>query len=34
MWVRALGQVSYIDYIENLNISTEVSMNEKLPNQV
>ena len=32
--VRALGRVSYIDQIENLNISTEMLLNEKLPNQV
>ena len=32
--VRALGRVSYIDWIENLNISTEMLINEKLPNQV
>ena len=32
--VSALGRVSYIDLIENLNISTEMLMNEKLPNQV
>ena len=33
--VRALGRISYIDKIENLNIiSTEMLMNEKLPNQV
>ena len=32
--VRALGRVSYIDYIENLNIKTEMLMNEKLPDQV
>ena len=30
--VRALGRVSYIDYTENLKISTEMVMNEKLPN--
>ena len=30
--VRALGRVSYIDYIENLNISAEMFLNEKLPN--
>ena len=29
--VRGLGLVSYIDYIENLNISTEMLVNEKLP---
>ena len=28
------GRVSYIDQIENLNIKTEMLMNEKLPNQV
>ena len=32
--VRAPGRVSYIDYIENLNISTKMLMNEKLPSQV
>ena len=32
--VRALGRVSYIDWIESLNIKTEMLMNEKLPNQV
>ena len=32
--VRALGRVSYINYIENLNILTEMLMNEKLANQV
>ena len=32
--VRALGRFSCIDYIENLNISTEMLMNEKLLNQV
>ena len=32
--VRALGRVSYIDYIENLNISTQMLMNENLPSQV
>ena len=32
--MRGLGQVSYIDKIENLNISTEVLLNEKLPSQV
>ena len=32
--VRALGRVSYIDKIENLNIKTEMLMNEKLPDQV
>ena len=32
--VRALGPFSYIDYIENLNISAEMFMNEKLPHQV
>ena len=32
--MRALGRVSYIDYIENLNIKTEMLMNEKLPDQV
>ena len=32
--VRALGRVSYIDYIENLNMKTEMLMNEKLPDQV
>ena len=32
--VRALGRVSYIDYIENLNISTETLLNEKLSGQV
>ena len=30
--VTALGRVSYIDWIENLNISAEMFMNEKLPN--
>ena len=29
--VRALGRVSYIDKTENLNIETEMLMNEKLP---
>ena len=29
--VRELGRVSYIDYIENLNISTEMILNDKLP---
>ena len=32
--VRALGRVSYLGYTENLNISTEMSLNEKLPSQV
>ena len=32
--MRALGRVSYIDWIENLNIKTEMLMNEKLPDQV
>ena len=32
--VRALGRVSYIDLIENLNIKTEMLMKEKLPDQV
>ena len=32
-YCRALGRVSYIDDIQNLNISTEMLMNEKLPNQ-
>ena len=32
--VRSLERVSYIDYIENLNISTEMLMNKNLPNQV
>ena len=34
--VRALGRVSYIDQIENLNIKTEMLpvMNEKVPDQV
>ena len=32
--VRALGRVFYIDQIENINIKTEMLMNEKLPNQV
>ena len=32
--MRALGRVSYIDQIENLNIETEMLMNEKLPDQV
>ena len=32
--VRALGRVSYIDWIENLNMKTEILMNEKLPDQV
>ena len=32
--VRGLGRVSYIDWIENLNISTEMLLSEKLPNQV
>ena len=32
--VRALGRVSYIDWIKNLNISAELSRNEKLPTQV
>ena len=29
-----MGRVSYIDQIENLNISTEMLRNEKLPSQV
>ena len=29
--VRGLGRGSYIDLIENLNISTEMLLNEKLP---
>ena len=32
--MRALGRVSYIDWIENLNIKTEILMNEKQPYQV
>ena len=32
--VRVLGRVSYIVQIENLNISTEMLLNEKLPSQV
>ena len=32
--MRALRQVSYIDYLQNLNISTEMFMNEKLPLRV
>ena len=32
--IRELGQVSYIDLIENLNISAEMLVNEKLPNHV
>ena len=32
--VRGLGRVSYIDQIENLNISAEILLNEKLPSQV
>ena len=28
------GRVSYIDWIENLNVKTEILMNEKLPDQV
>ena len=32
--VRALGRVSCIDLIENLNIKTEMLTNEKLPDQV
>ena len=32
--VRGLGRVSYIDKIENLNISTEILVNEKLHIQV
>ena len=32
--MRGLGRVSYIDKIENLNISTEMLLNEKLPSQV
>ena len=32
--VRGLGRVSYIVYIENLNISTEMLLSEKLPRQV
>ena len=32
--MRGLGQVSYIDQIENLNISTEMLLNEKLLSQV
>ena len=30
--MRVLGRVSSINQIENLNISTEMLMNEKLPN--
>ena len=32
--VRGLGRVSYIDYIENLNISTGMLLNGKLPSEV
>ena len=32
--LRGLGRVSCIDSIENLNISTEMLLNEKLPSQV
>ena len=32
--MRGLGRVSYIDWIENLNISTEKLLNEKLSSQV
>ena len=32
--MRELGRVSYIDYIENRNISIEMLLNEKLPSQV
>ena len=32
--VRGLGRVYYIDWIENLKISTEMLLNEKLPSQV
>ena len=32
--MRALGRVSCIDWIENLNIKTEKLINEKLPDQV
>ena len=32
--MRELGRVSYIDWIENLNIKTEMLMNEKLPDEV
>ena len=32
--VRALRRVSYIDKIENLNIPTEILMNEKLHDEV
>ena len=32
--VRGLERVSYIDLTENLNISTEPLLNEKLPSQV
>ena len=32
--VRGMGRVSYIDYIENLNILTEMLPNEKLPSQL
>ena len=30
--MRALGRVSYIDQIENLNNSTDMLLSEKLPN--
>ena len=32
--LRGLGRVSNIDYVENLTISTEMLLNEKLPSQV
>ena len=32
--MKGLGRVSYIDWIENLNISTEMLLSEKRPNQV
>ena len=31
---RRLGRVTHADLIENLNISTEMLLNEKLPSQV
>ena len=32
--MKGLGQVFRVDQIENLNISTETLLNEKLPSQV
>ena len=31
---RGLGRVSYIDWMENLNILTEILLNDKLSSQV